>query len=195
MVALNLSPHINPAIIMAEAIIPTQVSNMDIAGICDRIAMYAIEVQNCQSSLQGGVFLPYDMARTASYLDRLDECIDAFNKTPMDLPKSSNYTFSVLKPFPGDPDLENVENQDIKDVLRRFKSLWLEAANSQSADLSSGIIDADVSRLQAVLNSCRDVLNLAKNIMDLPENPSNVPAPVGTNGERSASRTNSRRFG
>lgn len=179
---------------MAEQLLPDRVSNFDIAGICNRVTMYAIEIQSSATAYQGGTFLEADMKRAASYFDRIDECITAFNKTPLDMPKVSNFTFAVLKPFPQDPDLEQVENQDVGDILRRLKALWIEAANSQSADLSSGINSFDVERFRGILGSCRDVLNMAADSMDLPENPSNTPIPTGGNGDSRSRAGGGRRF-
>lgn len=169
---------------MAEATIPTAVSNMDVAGICDRTTAYAIEISKSQSSAQGGVWLPFDRARVATYLDRLEFYITTANKTPMDLPKSHNFEQSMLRPFPLNAELEAIENQDVKDVLRRFRNLWIECANCQSADLASGINKFDVQRMLAVINSARDVLNMGGESMDMPENPGNNPVPFGAENQQ-----------
>lgn len=169
---------------MAEATIPTAVSNMDVAGICDRTTAYAIEISKSQSSAQGGVWLPFDRARVATYLDRLEFYITTANKTPMDLPKSHNFEQSMLRPFPLNAELEAIENQDVKDVLRRFRNLWIECANCQSADLASGINKFDVQRLLAVIGSARDVLNMGGESMDMPENPGNNPVPFGAENQQ-----------
>lgn len=174
---------------MAEASIPTAVSNMDVAGICDRATSYAIEVAKSQSSAQGGVWLPFDRERVATYLDRLEFYIQTANKTPMDLPKSHMAEQSMLRTFPSNPDLEAIENQDVKDLLRRFRQLWIECANCQSADLASGINKFDVQRLLAVINSARDVLNMGEDSMDLPENPGNTPVPFGSDQNNSSRRS------
>lgn len=173
---------------MAEANIPTAVSNMDVAGICDRTTSYAVEVAKSQSAAQGGVWLPFDRDRVATYLDRLEFYIQTANKTPMDLPKSHNYEQSMLKPFPLNTELESIENQDVKDLLRRLRQLWLECANCQSADLASGINKFDVQRQLAVINSARDVLNMGGESMDLPENPGNIPVPFGSEQNSNNSR-------
>lgn len=177
---------------MAEASIPTAVSNMDVAGICDRATSYAIEIARSQSSAQGGIWLPYDRDRVGTYLDRLEFYIQTANKTPMDLPKSHNYEQSMLKSFPANSELEIIENQDVKDLLRRLRQLWIECANCQSADLASGINKFDVARLLNVINSARDVLNMGGDSMDLPENPGNTPVPFGSEqNSGSARRTGS----
>lgn len=157
---------------------------MDVAGICDRTTAYAIEISKSQSSAQGGVWLPFDRARVATYLDRLEFYITTANKTPMDLPKSHNFEQSMLKPFPLNAELEAIENQDVKDVLRRFRNLWIECANCQSADLASGINKFDVQRMLAVINSARDVLNMGGESMDMPENPGNNPVPFGAENQQ-----------
>lgn len=159
---------------------PSQVSNMDVAGLCDRVTFYALELKNSQSAHNGGFFLPADRDRLATYLDRLENFAAAANSTPLDLPKIHAVGYSLLKSFPSDGDVESIENQDVKDVIRRFKALWIDLANSQSADLASGINKFDLARFRSVIESCRSLLAMATESIDLPENIGNkaVPAPV-----------------
>jgi hypothetical protein len=96
---------------------------------------------------------------------------------PLDLPRIHNVGYALLKQFPTDDAIEAVENQDVKDILRRFKALWIDMSESQSADLASGINRFDLARFRAVIDSCRNLLAMATESMDLPENQSNVPVP------------------
>lgn len=155
-----------------------QVSNMDIAGLCDRVTMFANELIHSQSAFNGGLFLQSDRARLASYLDRLETFVAAVSQAPLDLPKIHNVGFSLLKSFPNDQQIEGVENQDVKDIIRRLKALWIDMSESQSADLSSGVNRFDVSRFTQVVESCRALLNLAGDAIDLPENLGNTPVPT-----------------
>ena len=116
----------------------TQVSNMDIAGLCDRTTLFARELIASQSAFNGGFFLEQDRARLTSYLDRLESFAAAANSQPLDLPRIHNVGYALLKQFPTDDQIEAVENQDVKDILRRFKALWIDMSESQSADLASG---------------------------------------------------------
>lgn len=155
----------------------SQVSNMDIAGLCDRVTVYARELISSQSAFNGGLFLEQDRLRLATYLDRLESFAVASNQSPLDLPKIHNVGFSLLKQFPNDQQIEGVENQDCKDIVRRLKALWVDMSESQSADLASGINRFDLMRFQAIVESCRALLAVATESLDLPENNGNVPVP------------------
>lgn len=157
---------------------PNQVSNMDVAGLCDRVTFYALELKNSQSAFNGGFFLPSDRERLATYLDRLENFAAAANSSPLDLPKIHNVGYSLLRSFPSDADIEAIENQDVKDIIRRFKALWVDMANSQSADLASGINRFDLARFRSVIESCRSLLAMATESIDLPENIGNTPVPA-----------------
>lgn len=159
-----------------------QVSNMDIAGLCDRTTVYARELIASQSAFNGGFFLESDRARLATYLDRLEAFAMAANSQPLDLPKIHNVGYSLLKQFPTDVEIEAVENQDVKDILRRLKALWIDMSESQSADLASGVNRFDLGRFKAIVESCRALLAMSGDSIDLPENIGNVPAPFVASG-------------
>lgn len=163
---------------MANAV--TQVSNMDVAGLCDRLTMYAHELIHSQSAFNGGLILEQDRMRIATYIDRLESFAGSVSSNgSLDLPKIHNVGYSLIKAFPSDTVTESVENQDIKDILRRFKAMWIDLSESQSADLVSGLNRFDLERLSAVLDSCRSILELSGTELDLPENVGNTPSPTG----------------
>jgi hypothetical protein len=162
----------------------SQVSNMDIAGLCDRTTVYARELVASQSAYNGGFFLESDRARLATYLDRLEAFAVAANSQPLDLPKIHQVGFSLLKAFPSDEQIESVENQDCKDIIRRLKALWIDMSESQSADLASGINRFDLARFRSIVESCRALLAMSGDSIDLPENLGNTPVPTGASGTR-----------
>ena len=164
----------------------SQVSNMDIAGLCDRATVYARELIKSQSAFNGGFFLETDRVRLASYLDRLESFATAANSQPLDLPKIHNVGFSLLKAFPNDGEIEAVENQDCKDIIRRLKALWIDMSESQSADLASGINRFDLGRFKALVESCRALLAMSGDSIDLPENSGNMPVPATSGGARTS---------
>lgn len=156
----------------------SQVSNMDIAGLCDRVTVYARELISSQSAFNGGFFLEADRERFATYLDRLEGFATAANSQPLDLPKIHNVGYSLLKSFPTDEQIEAVENQDCKDIVRRLKAMWVDLSESQSADLASGINRFDLMRFKALLDSMRALLAMSGDSIDLPENQGNNAVPV-----------------
>lgn len=164
-----------------------QVSNMDVAGLCDRTTLFANELIKSQSAFNGGFFLETDRVRLASYLDRLESFAVAANSQPLDLPKIHNVGFSLLKMFPTDGEIEAVENQDVKDIIRRLKALWIDMSESQSADLASGLNRFDLARFKSLVESCRAMLAMSGESIDLPENSGNVPVPVTSGSSRTTS--------
>ena len=79
---------------------------------------------------------------------------------------------------------EAVENQDVKDIIRRMKALWIDMSESQSADLASGINRFDLARFSAIVDSCRALLAMSGSSIDLPENSGNMPVPTSGGATR-----------
>jgi hypothetical protein len=156
---------------------PSQVSNFDIAALCDRTTIFAREVYKSASSFNGGVYLEADLIRANTYLDALEQTLVQAETNPLDLPKVHGEGFSIMKEFPTDEEIVAIENQNVKDLMRRLQALWKEMSNSQSADLMSGVNQFDAARIRAVLVSSRAVLANAAEQLDLPENYGNVPIP------------------
>jgi hypothetical protein len=156
---------------------PSQVSNFDIAALCDRTTIFAREVYKSASSFNGGVYLESDLIRANTYLDALEQTLAQAIANPLDLPKVHGEGFSIMKEFPSDEEIVAIENQSVKDLMRRMQALWKEMANSQSADLMSGVNQFDAERIRAVIASSRAVLANAADQLDLPENYGNVPVP------------------
>jgi hypothetical protein len=158
---------------------PTTVSNFDVATMVDRTTIYAREVFYSASASNGSVYLEQDLIRHRTYVENLQTVLDRIRATPMDLPKVHGEGFSLLMDFPLDEDIVKVENQYVKEVLRRLQALWYELTNSQSADQTSGINEFDSIRIEAILNAISSILNDAAEPLDLPENIGNRPVPEG----------------
>lgn len=139
-----------------------KINNMDIAGICDRLATYANALVNSQSAFNPDYFVESDKIQFATYLDKLETLISVISaNAPMDLPKVNGGGNYGLKEFPVDEILESVENQDIRDILRRFRAMWIDFSSSRSADLSSGLNQYDLQIFTTLLNSCRQIIELS----------------------------------
>lgn len=168
--------------------IPTQVSNMDIADLCDRTCSFAREMGTSQSAFNGGAMLEADITRAAQYYDSLETMLAIYVANPLDMPKSHNIGFSLLKTFLTDDEVENIENMPVKAQVRTYQALWFELANSQSADQITGVKIPDSIRIQAILAKGRDLLAVANEELDLPENHGNSPVPDGATSGRSLTR-------
>jgi hypothetical protein len=119
--------------------IPTQVSNMDIADLADRTCSFAREMGTSQSAFNGGAMLEADITRAAAYYDSLETMLGIYEANPLDMPKSHNIGFSLLKTFLSDEEVEAIENMPVKAQVRTYQALWFELANSQSADQITGV--------------------------------------------------------
>lgn len=151
-----------------------KINNMDIAGICDRLATYANALVNSQSAFNPDYFVESDKIQFATYLDKLETLISVISaNAPMDLPKVNGGGNYGLKEFPVDEILESVENQDIRDILRRFRAMWIDSSSSRSADLSSGLNQYDLQIFTTLLNSCRQIIELSSTQVGMNEPVSN----------------------
>jgi hypothetical protein len=171
-----------------------QVSNMDIADLADRTCSFAREMGTSQSAFNGGAMLEADILRAAAYYDSLETMLGIYEANPLDMPKSHNIGFSLLKTFLTDEEVEAIENMPVKAQVRTYQALWFELANSQSADQITGVKKPDADRVRAILKKGRDLLAVANEELDLPENFGNAPVPDGTSStSRRSVRTLTRR--
>jgi hypothetical protein len=166
--------------------IPTRNANFDTCAIADRLTRIALEVFTSASATNGSVYLDSDLNRARTYLDLIQSNLDRVRAPQLDLPKSHGFLYSILMTFPSDEDIVGVENQYVKEVLRRLQALWIEVITSQSADLQSGINEFDYLRCSAIVDSINAVLNDATTPYDFPENPGNVPVAGGGGSVKSA---------
>ena len=157
-----------------------KINNIDIAGICDRLATYSNALINSQSAFNVDYLLEEDKEKCAWYFDRLETLISMISaNAPMDLPKTNGAGNHALKDFPADEVLENVENQDLRDILRRFRVMWVDLSYCRSADLSSGLNQHDLQIFNNLLQNCRQILNLS--IIDNSVNNANSGTTINSN--------------
>ena len=155
---------------MAEVKDKITVYNHDVAGICTRVHRFIVEVKKCVSAGMAQVNA-FDQVRLAKYLDAVDAYVDWVVSQPqLDLPETHPRLLEVtLMP---DDDVENIENESLRDVARMFKLAILEVSASQSARAGSGLVSFDEVRVRAVVTKIRALLtNYIANIdpLDLPE--------------------------
>jgi len=141
---------------------PTRINNMDIAGICDRVATYANFLINCESAFNPDYFTESDKEKCQLHLNRLEVLIGVIPaNAPMDLPKANGTGHHSLKDFPVDEILESVENQDIRDILRRYRAMWVDLSSCRSSDLSSGLNQYDLQIFNSLLENCKQILQMS----------------------------------
>jgi hypothetical protein len=155
---------------MAETKESVKTYNHDVAGLCTRMHRFIVEGKKCVSSGMAQVST-FDQERLATYLNAIDGYADWVVSQPqLDLPET--HPRELVVPLMPDDDVENIENESLRDVCRLWKLAILELASSQSSRSSSGLVKFDEARLRAIVGKSRALLeNYIKTIdpLDLPE--------------------------
>ena len=151
-----------------------QVLNHDVKGLYDRLTRFYTEVGKSVSS---GVsqYTAADQKRTMEYI----AAAETYHKWVIDQPQldlpESHPTPSELEEL---PDIPNVENESVNDIIRLFKGSIEEIINSQSARFASGFLPQDSVRFVAIMAKMRAFMTdyVAKvTPLDLPESSPEEP--------------------
>lgn len=158
------------------------VYNHDIAGLYRRINRFLVELAHSQSNGVSQV-IAHDQARLQTYLDALKTFKAWVMAQPLlDLPET-HPTQYMLEP---DPNLPEVENESVADVMRLFLLMREELLSSQSARLSSNLTPHDDVRLSSIIDKAQNFLTNYIQVttpLDLPESsPDESIAPAGKIG-------------
>ena len=149
----------------------SSVKNSDIAGLLSRILRFKKELIDSQSSGLASL-QNHDKDRLTMYLDALKAYKAWVVGLPvLDLPKTHPRPIMIKD----NPEV-TVENEAVSDILRMLDALYTELAGSQSADLSSSMIDAyDGKRFDNIIAKVEafisDYIEVA-HPLDLPESAS-----------------------
>jgi len=144
------------------------VNNHDIAGLHARINRFIEELMKSVSSGTSQVNA-FDQTRLGTYLDAVDTYHAWVVGQPhLDLPETHPRPIE-LEP---DPEIVDVENENVNDTVRMLAIARDELTNSQSARDGSNLNKFDSSRLTAVIAKVRAFLTTyitAATPLDLPE--------------------------
>jgi len=122
----------------------TTVLNQDVAGLCERIDEVIYEMQKSQSASVTD-FNEFDRKRIDSYLAWLDSYVSWILSAPhVDVPETHPREYEIKEISAGLSD--DVENKSVRDIIRMFRSMFTEMANSQSARNPNGLISHDSNR-------------------------------------------------
>jgi hypothetical protein len=147
---------------------PAQTCNTDIFSLVRRINRFIVEVLKSQSS---GVSqtMPFDVTRVLSYTNSLRSFIAWIVAQPLlDLPETGPQWI----PMPKSPEIVDLENESAYDICVLFELLRDELANSQSARLSTNMIQHDYNRALAIILKIENLVNqyiAVAEPLDLPE--------------------------
>lgn len=141
--------------------IALEVRNLDVAGLGDRIVELAVNLLEDASVAQAETS-PHAIRRIKAGLDRLDRYVVAVSSPiqPLDLTVSFPQPVAVLD-FPIGR-VGEIENREIKDIVRRLLKLWQETIGGQSKDRTSGLNSHDKQRFDELVSNIRSMVAFIK---------------------------------
>lgn len=164
---------------MADPMIPAVVFNQDVVLFYDRVSRYIVEVQDSQSS-DTSEAKSADVVRWRAYITELRRLIAWVQSQPdLDLPETHPRQFP-LRPL---VELQDIENDPARQLVRLFVAAIYECVNGQSARQAVGYIKPDEGRMVAILDRCDSLINdyiVPTAPQDLPE--SSPRSPMGERG-------------
>jgi hypothetical protein len=128
--------------------------NHDIESLVRRIHRFVKEITRSQSS---GVsdFGSFDKVRLTTYLDAAERYFKWVTAQPqLDLPETHPQTYDL----PALPEVGEIENDDIIDLVRLFVKMRDEIVHSQSSRMGSGLMIHDQDRFKSLLAKMRSFL-------------------------------------
>ena len=132
-----------------------QLNNYELSSFCRRVRRYTEEIHGC-SSADGPLLYDGDKDNFISFMDALDDYIDWIKKQPeLIYPETKDATYEV----PDLPTQALVENEVVNDLQHAFRQMFLEAGNSQSAKMPTGLLDHDSDRMGDYMEKCRSLIN------------------------------------
>jgi len=163
----------------------TEIANIDLLRIIEKLDRWAQELACCQSAdLNGGLAAGNDAGREDDYLADFRAFVEFVIEKPIpDMPEThGRVRDSVPAPFPEMPGITDIENGDVRQVLRQMRGYRVEVTRCQSARLVVGFLAFDKTRFLDGLTRIENELEYAKahEPSDFPETtPSEPPVPSG----------------
>lgn len=135
---------------------PTNIQNMDIIDLTNRIDRFMLEVGRSASATRSETN-PHDVARRHSITAWIESRFQLYAGEPeLDLPK---YHPKPLK-CPTPPVLYKVENGDAMQLINMLVALRTELTWSDSSERASGFSHADQTRIQTLIDKIK-IVNVA----------------------------------
>jgi hypothetical protein len=159
-----------------------EIFNDDIVGIYRRINKFIEELQKSASANVADVNV-YDKIRFTSYFNALTQYVNWVKAQPsLDLPETHPKHIELEAP----PEIQDVENLMIRDLVRLLERGRDELINSASARNATNLIVFDESRFRAVIEKAENFIDgfiSTVSPIDLPESsPLNSDSGPGRTG-------------
>lgn len=147
---------------------PSQTCNTDIFSLVRRINRFIVEMTKSQSSAVSQT-MPFDVTRVTSYTNSLRSYVAWVVAQPLlDLPETGPQWIDL----PKSPEIPAMENESVYDICTLFEIMRDELANSQSARLSTNMIQHDHARFLAIVSKIENLVTqyiAVSEPLDLPE--------------------------
>lgn len=136
---------------------PLATRNLNILTICNKVSRFAEEVNKSVSGAVGG-FSEADKIRLESYIKALTDYKTFAEKQPiLDTPVSHHHGQTMM--VRGFPSVDHVDNDAVNEVVQTFRLFWTEMLESQSSNLSNGLISHDWKRYSVFLERFTNLIN------------------------------------
>lgn len=158
------------------------VYNQDVLGLVNRINRFIEE--SIRSVSSGLSYLnEFDLGRLKAYLNAVDSYHAWIRSQPqLDMPETAPRGY----PLESNPEMPDLENEDINDMVKLLVIARDELVNSQSARMGCSMVVQDSARLTAIIAKARAFLTdyvEAVQPLDLPESsPANPLSGSGRQG-------------
>ncbi len=132
------------------------VCNRDVAGLVERIDEVIYEVSKSQSEGLANVRVA-DRARLDQYNGRLERYVGWLTSEPeVDAPESHPSECNIT--YISETEDDDCENKALRDLIRMYRVLMTEMANSQSTRMPNGLSRYDKARFDSHLRKIRSFL-------------------------------------
>jgi len=150
--------------------------NHDLVGLDNRLNRFLVELHKAVSANQGDETYPFDVARMLSYLDAAQVYHNWMVAQPqLDLPETAPRMYKLMER----PELPQVENESVNDMIRMFIIMRDEICCSQSARRPCGMNQFDSARFTSILLKMRNFITDFVQVatpLDMPESSPMMPS-------------------
>jgi hypothetical protein len=130
--------------------VPTNVSNMNIPGIVERMDRMTYEMLESEAAKLNDI-PSFDIKRIQDQSAALQGYVKTiYESAPLDLPHSYEAMYPIHYATQG-YDYDATKNKAIRDLARYLVNGWVQWSRSESADRSNGLYPADYNRFVALM--------------------------------------------
>jgi len=130
---------------------PSEVRNMDICGLVERIDRVIYETMTSESAALNELN-SFDVQRQMDYSMALRTYASTMNSASvMDLPHSYPHMYKIHY-VTESVDIEDIKNKGLRDIIRFYVNAMVQLSRSESADKSNAFHPADYGRFLLIMD-------------------------------------------